>query len=67
MVNEIDDLTPEWVREAVKTGVSKPMWGFFLKTYFIQAHSYLIIKTTILAAEYNGGVIIAADSRTTSG
>jgi len=40
---EAEDLTPEWVKEAVMTG------------------------TTILAAEYNGGVIIAADSRTSSG
>jgi len=43
MTYEVDDLTPEWLREEVKTG------------------------TTILAAEFRDGVIIAADSRTTSG
>ncbi len=42
------------------------MNSIFLWNYYI----YLPLpktKTTILAAEYNGGVIIAADSRTSSG
>jgi len=43
MLLQQDDLTPEWLKEEVKTG------------------------TTILAAEFRDGVIIAADSRTTSG
>ena len=42
-MNATDILTPDWLKEEVKTG------------------------TTILAAEFNGGVIIAADTRTTTG
>jgi hypothetical protein len=51
------------------TDVQDPALGVCLRSCFPWLHSILIniLQTTIMAVEYDGGVIMGADSRTSTG
>lgn len=59
---------PDWLTAEHRTGVSKDfMILLFLALSFLIILFDVVFQTTIMAVEFNGGVVIGADSRTTTG
>ena len=59
---------PDWLTAEHRTGVSKDFMILFLSVFFFYIILFVVVfQTTIMAVEFNGGVVIGADSRTTTG
>lgn len=69
----LTEAEPEWLTEEVKTGVSPPSSSSRLRLiccavlHFRHTLSCLWLQTTILAIEFDGGVVLGSDSRVSAG
>ena len=64
--SHLDDLTPDWLKEKESTGVSSYWLGCWLIASSINwLFPFLLQQTSIMAVEFDGGVVCGADSRTT--